>query len=243
MELAIFCFLAGFLTLLAPCILPVLPVILGRSLIAGDKTDQSIRKPVVIISSLLVSIVVFTLLLKGTTLLITIPTIVWSLLAGVIIIFFGITMLFPALWETIVTKLNIPALTNAASNRTKSGSLASDVLVGASLGPVFNSCSPTYALIVAAILPASFTSGLLYLFFYCLGLGIGLFIIAIFGRALTQKLRWTADPHGAFRKIIGVIFVVIGIGIILGIDKSVQTLIIDAGFYKPVESIEKSLFN
>ncbi|USN58208.1 MAG: hypothetical protein H6767_08005 [Candidatus Peribacteria bacterium] len=40
------------------------------------------------------------------------------------------------------------------------------ILVGISLGPVFSSCSPTYAIILAVILPTSFLFGLVNLFAY-----------------------------------------------------------------------------
>ena len=52
-------------------------------------------------------------------------------------------------------------------------------MVGLSLGPVFSSCSPTYAIILAVILPASFLTGLLNLFAYVLGLSIALLVIAL----------------------------------------------------------------
>ena len=58
-------FIAGVLTVLAPCILPLLPVIIG-----GAAQNHERRNPYIITASLAVAVVLFTLLLKFSTLLI-----------------------------------------------------------------------------------------------------------------------------------------------------------------------------
>ena len=90
-------FIAGVLTVLAPCILPLLPVIVG-----GSMAEQASAKRVfVIVGSLGVSVFVFTLLLKVSTAFITIPELFWQLLSGCLLLFFGIVTLWPALWEML----------------------------------------------------------------------------------------------------------------------------------------------
>jgi cytochrome c-type biogenesis protein len=243
-ELVIFSFFAGVLTVLAPCILPLIPVVIGASTDTSGDTKSSLRKPVVIIISLIVSIAIFTLLLRSTTALLGVPSSVWSVISGIIIILFGVNMFFPALWEKLllITGLHLVANKNMARAQSSSG-IKRDILLGASLGPVFNSCSPTYALIVAVLLPASFASGLLYLFAYCIGLGAILLLLALFGRALITKIRWMSNPNGLFQKLIGALFIVVGLVVSLGIDKSIQTIVLDNGWYEPIESIEKSFMS
>ena len=51
----------------------------------------------------------------------------------------------------------------------------------AALGPVFNSCSPTYALVVASVLPASFNDGTGYVVAHASGLSLALLILAVTG--------------------------------------------------------------
>lgn len=242
LELLILSFIAGVLTVLAPCILPVLPVIIGGSSLNQDKGAKlSFKRPFVIITSLVVSIVIFTLLLKFTTALLGIPSAVWSIIAGGIILLFGINLLFPVLWEKFMEKTGLIVLTSRlmGASQGKTG-IKKDILLGAALGPVFNSCSPTYALIVAVILPASFATGLTYLAAYAIGLGLILLLIAIFGRALVHKLRWMSDPRGVFQKVIGVLFVIVGLFVILGLDKQVQTYALEQGWYDPIMRIEES---
>ena len=93
MALLVISFLGGVLTVLAPCILPLLPVVVGGAAV-GEKRRTA---PFVIIGSLAVSIILFTYLLKASTAFISIPPEVWTTLSGGILFFFGLTLLFPML--------------------------------------------------------------------------------------------------------------------------------------------------
>jgi cytochrome c-type biogenesis protein len=241
-ELYIVSFVAGILTVLAPCILPLLPVIIGGSALQDNGEKKlSLKHPLVIIGSLVLSIILFTLLLKATTALLGIPVMVWAVIAGSIVLLFGINLLFPVLWEKfmIMTGLATMSTRLMGSSQGKVG-YKKDILLGAALGPVFNSCSPTYALIVAVILPASFIAGFGYLVAYSAGLGLILLLISIFGRLLVNKMKWMSNPRGAFQKVIGVIFITVGIFVILGVDKNVQTYVLQNGWYDPIIRIEES---
>jgi len=81
MTLLLASFLAGILTILAPCVLPVLPVVLAGSL--GEKQKWY---PYLVILSLAVSIVLFTVILKVSTIFIDIPQSFWKYLSGGILI-------------------------------------------------------------------------------------------------------------------------------------------------------------
>lgn len=241
-EILIFSFFAGVLTVLAPCILPIIPVILGGSLATtkSQKTPDT-KRPYVIIASLVVSIFIFSLLLKGTTLLLGIPAATWSILSGAIIALIGINVLFPQIWEAIALKTNLSLRANKnLGTSQQSHGLKRDILLGAALGPVFNSCSPTYALIVAVLLPTSLLSGIFYLLAYSIGLGSVLLLIALFGQSLTRKIRWLSNPKGIFQKILGVALVIIGLVLVFSLDKTIQSAILDSGIYSPIEQFEKS---
>lgn len=241
-ELYVLSFVAGILTVLAPCILPLLPVIVGGSSLHGnDKKTVSLKQPLIIIASLVVSIVIFTLLLKFTTALLGIPSSVWAIIAGGIVLLFGINLLFPVLWEKLmdVSRLSLLSSRLMGASQGKKG-IQKDILLGAALGPIFNSCSPTYALIVAVILPASFVTGLGYLIAYSIGLGLILLLISIFGRVLVNKMKWMSNPRGIFQKVIGVVFVVVGLVVIFGIDKQIQSYVLEKGLYDPIIKIEES---
>ena len=227
MTLLAIAFFSGVLTVLAPCVLPILPIILGASV----ENDKNKYTPYVIIASLSVSILIFSLLLKASTILIGVSPTFWKSFSWGLIIGLGIITLFPNLWKHISTKLWFSDNSNKLLDKSsqKSGTLKY-VLMGFALGPVFSSCSPTYALILAIILPAWFFIGITALISYILGLAAILLAIAIFGQKLVKNLKWASDPNGVFKKILGIIFIIVGIAIISWYDKKIEAAILDAGF-------------
>ena len=226
MSLLLLSFLAGILTVLAPCVLPLLPVIL-----AGGSDSKNKFKGLIIITSLSFSIFIFTLVVKATTLAFAIDPIIWIIISGAILTLFGLISIFPSLWDLVAIKFYLSAKSDTLlEHSTKSDSWFGPILIGLSLGPVFSSCSPTYMLLVATILPANLLNGILYLLAYILGLAIILLLVSIFGYKITKKLRWGSDPNGLFKKILGLVFVIVGLSIITGIDKQIETLIVSSGF-------------
>lgn len=240
MELLLASFVAGALTIAAPCILPLLPVIIGGTAARNDGGSKW-KSPLTIAASLAVSITIFTLILKGTTALLGIPQSFWSIVAGGIVILFGINLLFPSLWEAFMLKTGLRSQSNALLGKTsQQKGWKGDVLMGAALGPVFSSCSPTYALIVATVLPRSFAEGVIYIIAYSIGLALALLLVALLGQSLVQKLGWLVDPHGLFRRVVGVLFIIVGIVVLFGFDKDIQTYVLENGWYDPIIRIEQS---
>ena len=219
-------FIAGLLTILAPCVLPLLPVIVG-----GAVGSRNRSYPFILVISLAGSVILFTLLLKASTLLIDIPQNFWTAVSGGIILVFGLIWLFPGIWEMITTKTNL--LGKSQEGLSAAGRVESNwgaVLMGAALGPVFSSCSPTYFVILATVLPVSFISGIFYLLIYGFGLALMLGLIAFFGQKLTARLGWAANPHGLFKKILGILLILVGLSVITGYEKKIEAAILDAGF-------------
>lgn len=154
MILFLLSFIAGVLTILAPCTLPLLPLMVGSSIAGGGESEKTNKKKALTIAiSLGISIVLFTLILKVSTAFVSIPQQTWSIISGVIIIIFGLVTVFPNLWEKIpfVSKLSISSNKLLGAGYQKK-SFWGDVIIGASLGPVFSTCSPTYFVILATVL-------------------------------------------------------------------------------------------
>jgi len=240
MLLLFISFIAGVLTILAPCILPLLPVIVGHSI---TDTTPNRRRLFVVVLSLGISIILFTLLLKASSLLIDIPEDFWKWISGGIIFLFGLTMLFPNIWEnfSLANTLSLKSNKVLATGYQKN-SIWGDVIIGASLGPIFSACSPTYFVILATVLPVSFFLGIVYLFTYVLGLSLALIIIALIGERIMAKVGKVSDPNGWFKKIFGVVFIMVAIAIISGYDKKLQISLLDAGFLD-VTKIEQKLLD
>ncbi|MEM6997996.1 MAG: cytochrome c biogenesis protein CcdA [Patescibacteria group bacterium] len=230
--------IAGGLTVLAPCTLPLLPVIIG-----GSTTGKSLAKPVRVISALIISIVVFTLLLRVGSGALGIPDSAWKWITGSILVGFGVVTLFPEIWERLSARLNLGGSSNKllAKGMQRGGAIG-DILIGASLGPIFLSCSPTYGAILGIIAePDSYVTGLVYLITYSIGLAIPLMLIAIYGQKLTQKLGVLSDPKGLFKRVIAIIFILVGVGIMLGWDKDFEAWLIEKGIYDGIVELEYNL--
>lgn len=240
---------AGMLTTLAPCVLPLLPVIVGGSVAgvgpAGVEEGETLksakdlavaqkamkarnrRRAYVIAASLGVSVIVFTLILKASTALIGIPPQVWEWVAGTLLILLGLVSLFPQLWERTSELLRLQSRTAAGlGGAQKRSGLTGQILTGAALGPVFTSCSPLFGYVIVTVLPADFGYGMLLLIAYVIGLSGTLLAISLLGQRAVQGARWAADPNGWFRRGLGAIFVIVGVLIVTGWMKDIETWLI-----------------
>ena len=245
--------MAGVLTTLAPCVLPLLPVIVGGSIApvpastAGSasgtgsgsaatllRARPSHRRATIIVVSLGVSVVAFTLLLKASTALLGVPPQVWSYVSGGILVALGLAAVFPAQWDQVSSTLRLQSRSTGRLQQAgeQDGTLGA-VLTGAALGPVFTSCSPLYAYVIVTVLPASYAEGLVLLAAYVVGLCATLFAIAVLGQRAIHRMRWAADPHGWFRRGLGIIFIMVGLAVMLGWDRSLQAWIIENSPIQP----------
>lgn len=220
MWLLISAFLAGVLTVLAPCVLPLLPVIIGGSL-GGDTQDK--RRPLIIAGSLAISLIVFTLLLKATTLLIRIPPQAITYVSGGIIVTIGLATLFPMAYAYVIGSLGLEHRSQELlGSGFKNSTWVGPVIIGAALGPVFSSCSPVYAYILATILPAHFAAAIAYVISYVVGLALVLLAIGYYGRRLTSRLSIVSNPRGVFQRGLGVLFILVGLAIVTGTGTKAQ---------------------
>jgi len=223
-------FIAGILTTLAPCVLPLLPVIVGGSI--GKPSAEARKRAYLIAASLGASVIIFTLLLRATTALIDIPALTWQLVSGIILIGLGVVSIYPKLWDAVSAKLSLQRRSNkqlvAARER---GGTAGAILAGAALGPVFTSCSPLYLYVIVAVLPASFAEGVVLLLAYAIGLCGALLLVSLLGQKVIGKARWIANPDGNFKRVLGMIFILVGVAVILGLDKDLQFWILE---YSPI---------
>ncbi|MEK7602994.1 MAG: cytochrome c biogenesis protein CcdA [Patescibacteria group bacterium] len=242
MTLIFLSFVAGILTVAAPCILPLLPVIIGGSLAEPKKPKNIWLRPLIITTSLAVSVIIFSLLIKASTALLGVPQVLWQLISGIIVALLGVHFLWPKLWENFSAKSGLFSVSNAWLGKFYGrGGTIGAIFIGAALGPVFSSCSPTYALIVASILPASFLEGFIYLVAYAAGMSVSLMLIAVLGQVAVKTFGIIANPKGWFHRSLGVIFIIVGVGVIFGLDKKLQTFVLDQGWYAPVSNLELKL--
>ncbi|MDB5182433.1 MAG: hypothetical protein JWO47_217 [Candidatus Saccharibacteria bacterium] len=217
-------FIAGLLTVVAPCVLPLLPIIIGGS-VSGDTEDK--RRPFIIAGSLAVSLILFTLLLKVTTLLINIPPHAITYFSGTVIILLGILTLFPLYYAKVMARIGFEKRSQKLLGQgfKNKNSVVGPIITGAALGPVFSSCSPVYAYILATVLPAGFALAFSYIIAYVLGLSIILLGIGYYGQRVVGKIKFASNPKGWFQRVVAILFIIVGLLIFTGYDKKVQTYV------------------
>lgn len=220
---------AGFLTVLTPCVLPILPIVLGSSVVNGAETGR--KRYYIVIISLIFSVFIFTFLLRVSTAFIMVPPSFWTYLSGTIIFIFGLSLVLPDFWSKLSSSLFAKSNQLLNASFQKRDRWWGDLALGASLGPIFTTCSPTFFVILATVLPASLARGIAYLVAYCAGLAIALFLIAFLGQKILLKFSAISDPKSNFKKILGWIFIVLAVLVVTGIIKKIETKILDAGFF------------
>jgi len=216
----------------------------GSSLAGGGESASTNKKKAVTIAvSLGISIILFTFILKVSTAFVSIPQNTWSIISGLIIIIFGLVTIFPTLWEKIpfISKLSISSNKLLGSGYQKKNFLG-DVIIGASLGPVFSTCSPTYFVILATVLPQSLAAGFVDLLAYAVGLSGMVLVVAFLGQKIVNRLGVLSDPKGIFKKVLGIIFLALGILIIFGIDKTIEANLLNSGLFD-ITKVEQKLLN
>lgn len=233
--IALFSFLAGILTVLSPCVLPLLPII-----ISGGIGAKNYIRPLLITLGLSISLFIFTVFIKTTTLWFDVPNVylpfrfptsgaylnLWQFISALILIIFGVFYLKPEWWERVARAVRLEKTSGEFMQKAgQKESWYAPFIVGFALGPVFTSCSPTYALLLSVVLPNNFVSGIFYVLLYCLGLGLILFLIAIFGQRITRKMQVLADSESKFKKVLSWIFILVGLAILTGFDRYLQTII------------------
>lgn len=222
MVLIIVSFLAGVLSVLAPCVLPVIPVIFGGSL-SSNSRSKSWR----IITAMMISIVLFTLLLKVSTMFINVDPQVRVRVSSSIIILYGLMLVRPGRRESIFSWLRLSRVHNTVDRASDIGGLRGDILLGASLGPIFSTCSPTYVILFSTVLPTHFTLAIFCMIAYVIGFGGLLALLVRWWRSLVRRLYGLSDSRGAFKRTLWIILVMTWVLILSGGIKKLEVLILD----------------
>jgi len=212
-----FAFVSGLLTILSPCIWPILPIVLSYSAIGGK------RKPLGITLGIIFSFTFFTLSLSYLVKLISIDPNFLRNVAVAFLLLTGITFLIPplsAFVESIVSRLS-GIYGNKIPN--KSG-LWGGFIAGVAIGVLWSPCAgPILATIAttAATRQVNFQIILLTLV-YMSGVGIPLFVFSTFGSHLLSKGKFLSAYTGRIQQFFGVLMIMTSIVIITNYDKVLQ---------------------
>ncbi len=203
---------AGVLTIAAPCILPMLPILLGASI--GQKSRL---RPLFIVAGFISIFCATTLLFSVFTRLLGVSHETLRTVAVVLIALFGLSMIWPSLLSGLMQR--ITQILPVSEMGTGDGHFSA-FLLGGSLGLVWAPCAgPVLAsiLVLVATSPSLTQSGVMLLA-YAIGSAVPMLLIAYGGQYATQKVRSFSKHSHMLQRGTGICVVLVSIAIFFDYD-------------------------
>ena len=218
-------FMAGVLSILSPCVLPILPIVLGAA------ASEHRWGPAALAAGLAASFVVIGLFVATIGYSIGLDGDRLRYVAATLMISIGVVLLVPRL-QAQLAAAGAPLQT--CSDRRFGGSprsgIAGQVSVGLLLGAVWSPCvGPTLG--AASILAAQGRDlGAVGATMLSFGLGAGLPLAALGLLSREAVLRWRSrmmSGGARARAAFAMLLVVSGVLVVSGLDKRIETLVVD----------------
>jgi len=219
-------FVAGALSVLSPCVLPILPIVLGAA------ASEHRWGPAALAAGLSISFVAIGLFAATIGYSIGLDAGVFRDVAAALMIAIGVILLVPRLQAQLA--LAGGPLANWSGRHVdaaRRGGLPGQLLVGLLLGAVWSPCvGPTLG--AAALLAAQGRDlPQVGLAMFAFGLGAALPLLALGMYSRQSLLRWRNQVLSAgygVKMLLGLLFVAIGALVLSGLDKTVETALVNA---------------
>jgi cytochrome c biogenesis protein CcdA len=221
-----FAFLAGVLSLLSPCVLPLLPIVIGAA------ASQHRLGPLALSGGLALSFTVIGILVATIGFAVGLDESLFRTAAAILLVAIGAILLVPA----FQARFALAASPVGAWTESRFGGFSTDGWtgqfgVGLLLGAVWSPCvGPTLGV---ASLAAARSENLLAIAVTMMAFGLGAaFPLLCLGRLSREALlRWRDGMRGAsgpLRQFFGGLLVVAGVLILTGSDKRVEAALVEA---------------
>lgn len=215
-------FLAGIVTIMKPCCLPVVPIIFSGS--AGHK-----YRPLAIVTGMTLSFTTMGVLVSafGATFgsfADTMRGIAILFIMGMGVVLFDedvnaeFIKISSALTQSV--RLRLGSL-SGYSSRVPQGSLVGGFFLGMSLGIVWIPCvGPILGAVLAYVASVgNVPYGAWMLFVYSVGMSLPMLTIAYFGKKVTARYQWFVRHGPALKKLSGLVLILVGVMLLFNIDK------------------------
>jgi cytochrome c-type biogenesis protein len=219
-------FVAGLLSILSPCVLPLVPIVLGAAVVAHPLGAFALA------AGLAVSFTALGLLLALVGFGLGIDPGLFRVMAAAIMIMLGVVLVVPS-WQARLVAAGGP-ISSWAERRFggfASSGLAGQFAIGLLLGAVWSPCvGPTLG---AASLLASQGQDLLRVTLTMVVFGVGaalpLILLGLLSRTTLMRVRSSLMSAGKIGKaLLGAAFILIGVAIVSGTDKRIEAALVEA---------------
>jgi len=211
--------LAGLLTIASPCVLPVLPILLGTAISPSGEAPSRTR-PLFIIAGFILSFSAFAMLLGAVSSSIHIAQEFLRNIAIALLALTGLLRLWPRPYEWLVAQLRIPLQRLGSVSPEPRPSSTGGFILGMSLGAVWTPCAgPVLASILVLVVKAQDLGwSSLLLLMYAIGAALPMLAILYGGQYMSSQVRVIARYSERLQQLFGVLVIVTACAIYLQYD-------------------------
>ena len=218
--------LAGMLTALSPCVLPLLPIVLASAF------GRNRLAPLALVSGLVLSSGLLGLAIASFGMRSGVDPAVVRNVGSALLIGFGILLLVPRLQDALGTRLS--GLTGAASgvaDRVADLGLAGQFAAGVVTGLVWSPCTgPTLGAAVGLAAQAGTVArAAVMMMLFSLGAGLPMLTLAYGSRAgIVSRKAAFGRLTARFKPAAGILFALVGMMTLTGVDKRAEAVLVRA---------------
>lgn len=221
----LFGYLAGLLTLINPCVLPVLPIVLATALQAGR------AGPLVLAAGMSLSFVIVGMSVAVFGRALGIDDLMIARAGAFMMVLFGIVLVVPQFSARFATATaGMSARADAGMDGVNRDGLGGQFVGGALLGAVWVPCvGPTLGGAIA-LASAGENLGWAAATMLSFALGISTIIVVLaYGaqNAIRARKAWLQAISGRVRMITGVIFIALGTALFFGLHQMAEIWLLD----------------
>ena len=217
-------FVAGILSTLSPCVLPLIPILVGSAVMAHR------FGPFALAAGLASSFTIVGVFIASVGAAMGLDQEVFRNVAAVLLILFGVVLLSRVLQEKFaVMTSGLSGSGQSLLNRVSVNGLFGQFLLGLLLGIVWSPCvGPTLgATITLASQGQNLAHAILVMAIFGLGASTPLVILGMLSRQAMTKFRDKMIAAGAVgKKILGILLLSLGLLIVTGADKKFETAVL-----------------
>ena len=216
---------AGILSILSPCVLPLVPILVGTA--ASSHRYGSLA----LAAGLMVSFTAAGILILSIGGSLGLDQSSLRYAGAIILLVFGLILLSSSLQAKLASATSgLSGTGNQLLAKVSLDGLAGQFVIGLLLGIVWSPCvGPTLgAAIALASQGQQLAEVTLVMALFSLGAGIPLIVLGTLSREAMLRIRgklMNAGKHG--KQILGVLLLVLGLFILTGVDKQLETWVLD----------------
>lgn len=210
-------FLAGVITVLSPCVLPLLPVIFASAVQEGR------LRPWGVLLGFVLSFAAVTLLLATLVSSIGLRPDAVRYFSGALLLVCGVVLAIPRLSHWFEARTG--AVAGLSAHVPDAGGFWGGFVLGSGLGLAWTPCvGPIMASVITLALNQTITGGAVAVTLaFALGTAIPMGAVIFGGRALVKRVSILQTHVGTVRVVFGLLLILAAVLILTGVDRTIQT--------------------